>query len=97
MGTEFISHYVKEESIDIPLVPPGFESFTPFRINESRHASTSAVSTSAKNEPELVPHKGQKIKRSCRRRSGINYKISDCISEDELDHKPLDQIVTPQT
>ncbi|GKC92701.1 putative lysine-specific demethylase JMJ16 isoform X1, partial [Tanacetum coccineum] len=92
MGTEFISHYVKEESINIPLIPPGFESFTPFRINESRHASTSSVSTSVISEPGLMSHSGKKIKRSSRRRSGTNYKISDCISEDEPDHKPLDQI-----
>ncbi|PWA51618.1 hypothetical protein CTI12_AA454150 [Artemisia annua] len=92
MGTEFISHYVKEEGIDIPLVPPGFESFTPFRTNESRHASTSSVSTSVTDEPGIMSHSGKKIKRSSRRRSGINYKISDCTSEDEPDHKPLDQI-----
>nr|GEX57869.1 putative lysine-specific demethylase JMJ16 [Tanacetum cinerariifolium] len=92
MGTEFISHYVKEESINIPLIPPGFESFMPFRINESRHASTSSVSTSVISEPGLMSHSGKKIRRSSRRRSGTNYKISDCISEDEPDHKPLDQI-----
>ncbi|KAJ9545932.1 hypothetical protein OSB04_025639, partial [Centaurea solstitialis] len=70
MGTELINRHVKEESIDFPSIPPGFESFTPFSMkteNDSRVASGSSVSTSAsamqttKNEPE-----DEKSKRSLR-------------------------------
>lgn len=96
MGTELIRHHVKEESIDIPSIPPGFESFTAYSVkteNDGRLASGSSVSTSgfalqtAKKEPE-----DEKLKRSLRRRSGINYGRFDCSSEDDSDSTPFDQI-----
>lgn len=96
MGTELIRHRVKEESIDIPSIPPGFESFTAFSVkteNDSRLASGSSVSTStpalqtAKKELE-----DEKLKRSLRRRSGINYGRFDCSSEEDSDSSPFDPI-----
>ncbi|KVI07334.1 hypothetical protein Ccrd_014255 [Cynara cardunculus var. scolymus] len=89
MGTELIRRHVKEESIDIPSIPPGFESFAIKSENDSRLASGSSVSTSAS---ALKTTEGEKLKRSLRRRSGINYGRFDCSSEDDYDSIPLNQI-----
>jgi len=99
MGTELINRHVKEENFDFPSIPPGFESFAPFSVkteNDSRVASGSSVSTSAsamqttKKEPE-----DDKLKRSLRRRSGINYGRFDCNSDDDFESNPFDLIVIP--
>ncbi|XP_024979680.1 putative lysine-specific demethylase JMJ16 isoform X5 [Cynara cardunculus var. scolymus] len=92
MGTELIRHHVKEESMDIPSIPPGFESLTAFslkRVEDSKVASTSSVSVSAselqpaKKEPGLEQSDDEKIKRSIRRRPWINYSQLNSSSGDE--------------
>ncbi|KAI3705304.1 hypothetical protein L1987_75539 [Smallanthus sonchifolius] len=92
MGTKFIRHHVKEESIDIPSIPPGFESFAAFplkKIDDSKVASNSSVSTSAsgpqpvKKESAVKPSDNEKMKRSGRPRPGINYGRFDSSSGDE--------------
>uniref|UniRef100_A0A251U808 Uncharacterized protein n=1 Tax=Helianthus annuus TaxID=4232 RepID=A0A251U808_HELAN len=73
MGTELIRHHVKEESIDIPLIPPGFESIAAFslkRADDNKVGSSCYVSSST-SEPQLVkkelkvePNDDEKTKRS---------------------------------
>lgn len=91
MGTELIRHHVKEE-MDIPLIPPGFESFTAFslkRVDETKVESSCSVSTSVsepqtvKKESEIEHSSDEKIKRSNRRKPGSNYGRIDSSSEDE--------------
>ncbi|XP_076897466.1 putative lysine-specific demethylase JMJ16 [Bidens hawaiensis] len=95
MGTKFIMHHVKEESIDIPSIPPGFESFAAVslkRVDDIANGSksNSSVSTSpdpqpVKKEAEVEPSNNEKIKRSVRPRPGINYGRLGCSSGDESD------------
>lgn len=92
MGTKFIRHHVKEEILDIPSIPPGFESFAAFslkRVDDSKVGSDLSVSTSA-SEPQLVkkesgvePSDNEKIKRPVRPRPEINYGCLDSSSGDE--------------
>ncbi|CAI9301981.1 unnamed protein product [Lactuca saligna] len=93
MGTQLIRHPLKEESLNIPSIPPGFESFTPFRIDDDTPASTigSALQT-AKKEQEIVHHEDKKVKRSLRRKPGINYANFDCSSGDESNSKTFNHI-----
>ncbi|KAL7582325.1 putative lysine-specific demethylase JMJ16 isoform X1 [Lactuca sativa] len=98
MGTQLIRHPLKEESLNIPSIPPGFESFTPFRIDDNTPASTigSALQT-AKKEQEIVHHEDKKVKRSLRRKPGINYANFDCSSGDESNSKTFNHIHIDQT
>ncbi|KAK9061393.1 hypothetical protein SSX86_018574 [Deinandra increscens subsp. villosa] len=92
MGTELIRHHVKEESIDISLIPPGFESFAAFsvkRLDDNKVESSCSVSASTsepqpvKKESAVEPDDDKKTKRSVRPRPGINYGRSDGSSGDE--------------
>ncbi|KAK1421160.1 hypothetical protein QVD17_23296 [Tagetes erecta] len=92
MGTKFIMHHVKEESIDIPSIPPGFESFAAFplkRVDDSKLGSDLSVSTSAsepqpvKKESGVEPSDNENIKRPVRPRLGINNGRLDSSSSEE--------------
>ncbi|KAI7733217.1 hypothetical protein M8C21_006181, partial [Ambrosia artemisiifolia] len=98
MGTQLINHQVKEETNVFPSIPPGFESFTAFRINDNRITSTSSVTTSvpapktAKQELVHMCSQDQQLRRSRRRRSEITHNRFDCTSGDESDSNPFDHI-----
>nr|XP_043618518.1 putative lysine-specific demethylase JMJ16 [Erigeron canadensis] len=97
MGTNLIGHFTKEENLDIPSIPPGFESVAAARINDSRLASTSASMSvlelqTAKKEPRHGYSEYKKRRRSIRRRSGTNFKQSECSSGDESDSNLFNQI-----
>ncbi|KAK1421161.1 hypothetical protein QVD17_23298 [Tagetes erecta] len=92
MGTKFIMHHVKEESMDIPSIPPGFESFAAFplkRVDDCKVGSDFSVSTSAsepqpvKKESGVEPSDNEKIKRPLRSRQGINNGQLDSSSGEE--------------
>lgn len=92
MGTELIRHHVKEESMDIPSIPPGFESLAAFslkRVEESKVESSCSVSTSpsapqsAKKESGTEQSDSESIRRSNRRK--LNYGRIDTSSGDESD------------
>ncbi|XVF57084.1 hypothetical protein PTKIN_Ptkin06aG0175500 [Pterospermum kingtungense] len=106
MGTELIRVCVKEEIDDIPLVPPGFESYASFILKRGpqdteKHeidsiicCSASASNTDAspvQKETALGNSESAKITRSLRRRPWINYGQYDCSSKDEPDCGKLDQ------
>nr|XP_043631774.1 putative lysine-specific demethylase JMJ16 [Erigeron canadensis]XP_043631775.1 putative lysine-specific demethylase JMJ16 [Erigeron canadensis] len=91
MGTELIRHHVKEE-MDIPSIPPGFESLTAFslkRVEDSKVASSSSVAASVpepqpvKKEAGSEPSDDEKIKRFVRPRPWLNYNRVDSSSDDE--------------
>ncbi|KAM0001779.1 putative chromatin remodeling & transcription regulator FYR family [Helianthus debilis subsp. tardiflorus] len=98
MGIQLINHQVKEETVDFSSIPPGFESFTAFRINDNSITTTSSATTSGlapqTAKPELVHMYGQDqtIRRSRRRRSEITHNRFDCSSGDECDSDPFDHI-----
>nr|GEY57778.1 putative lysine-specific demethylase JMJ16 isoform X1 [Tanacetum cinerariifolium] len=90
MGTELIRHHVKDESMDMPSIPPGFESLAAFslkRVEESKVESSCSVSTSpsasqsAKKESGTEQSDSENIKRSNRRK--LNYGRIDTSSGDE--------------
>ncbi|KAI3799564.1 hypothetical protein L1987_34863 [Smallanthus sonchifolius] len=98
MGTELLRHHVKEESIDIPSIPPGFESFAAIslkRVDDNKVGSSCSVVTSAsepqsvKKESGVEPNDDEKIKRSVRPRPGVNYGRFDGSSGDESESEQV--------
>ncbi|KAL4576645.1 hypothetical protein LXL04_012742 [Taraxacum kok-saghyz] len=89
MGTELIRHHVKEETMDIPSIPPGFESITAFSLKRVEDTKVSVPVTSeqkphpVKNESVIEQSDDEKIKRSVRPRPWINYGKFDSNSGDE--------------
>jgi len=100
MGTELLRVTLNEEDLDFPEVPPGFESFTSFKLKvESIEEPSCSVSSSISHQesvhvkPEPSHGGAGKISRSLRRRSGINYgRFSQCSDEDS-DSEQLCQVV----
>ncbi|KAK1431364.1 hypothetical protein QVD17_07821 [Tagetes erecta] len=96
MGTQLLNRQVKQETVDFSSIPPGFESLTASRINDTTITSTSSVTSdhalemTAKQEP--VHSQDQKIRRSSRRRSEITNIRFDCSSGDESDSSSFDHI-----
>ncbi|KAI3793592.1 hypothetical protein L1987_36212 [Smallanthus sonchifolius] len=103
MGTELVRHHVKEESIDIPSIPPGFESFAAIslkRVDDNKVGSSCSVTTSA-SEPQPVkkelgvePDDDEKSKRSVRPRPGVNYGRFDGSSGDESESEQNQTVST---
>lgn len=94
MGTELVRPCVKEENMDIPSIPPGFESLTTFTLKrEEDNEMTSSCSVSASASESQTAHvemefecsEDAKITRSLRRRPWINYGRYDNNSGDESD------------
>ncbi|KAJ0465354.1 putative chromatin remodeling & transcription regulator FYR family [Helianthus annuus] len=86
MGTELIRHHVKEESIDIPLIPPGFESIAAFslkRADDNKVGSSCSVSSSTsepqpvKKEPRVEPSEDEKTKRSVESSCSVSANASE--------------------
>ncbi|GAB2277626.1 hypothetical protein Dimus_012334 [Dionaea muscipula] len=99
MGTELIISRLKEEDIDFPPVPPGFEGFSSFKLRRTEN-NNSAIGYSVppnisekleclKSESDL--DNAGKISRSLRRRPWINYGQFDNNSDDESDSGCSDQ------
>lgn len=102
MGTELVRPCVKEENLEIPSIPPGFESLTSFTLkrvedNESKASCSISASASelqtAKMEMELEYGEDAKMKRSLRHRPWINYGRYDNSSGDESDNEQVDQFL----
>ncbi|KAL4578217.1 hypothetical protein LXL04_014337 [Taraxacum kok-saghyz] len=86
---ELIRHHVKEETMDNPSIPPGFESITAFSLKRVEDTKVSVPVTSeqkphpVKNESVIEQSDDEKIKRSVRPRPWINYGKFDSNSGDE--------------
>lgn len=95
MGTELVRTCIKEENMDIPSIPPGFESLAPFilkkvedkeiKMSHSASASGSESQTTCM-EIEFEYSKEGKIANTLRRRPWINYCHS---SGDESDSEQV--------
>ncbi|KAI8556170.1 hypothetical protein RHMOL_Rhmol05G0231000 [Rhododendron molle] len=94
MGTELVRPCLKEENMEIPAVPPGFESCTSFtlkRVEDKEVASSCSTSASASElqtvhmETEFECSDDATVSRSLRRRPWINYSRLDDSSGDESD------------
>ncbi|KAL3520986.1 hypothetical protein ACH5RR_019135 [Cinchona calisaya] len=94
MGTELVRTSIKEENMDIPLIPPGFESLAPFtlkkmegkKIKMSRSPSSSgSESQTTRMEIEFESSEEGKIAKSLMHRPWINYCPMDNTSGDESD------------
>lgn len=101
MGTELVRPCLKEENMEIPAVPPGFESCTSFtlkRVEDKEVASSCSTSASASElqtvhmETEFECSDDATVSRSLRRRPWINYSRLDDSSGDESDSEQVDQI-----
>lgn len=100
MGTEFLRACVKEEDLDFLAVPPGFESFSSFKLKKVENADSepccSVSSNLSRQEPSPVKSEaglggGGKISRSLRRKPSINYGRYNQCSDEESDCEQLDQ------
>lgn len=91
MGTELVRHCVKEETMDISTIPPGFESLASMlkKVDNEKKTSCSSPASDlqlqrSKMETDSEPLEGAKVKSlKRRRRSGIKHVQFNNISEDE--------------
>ncbi|KAL0321955.1 UNVERIFIED_CONTAM: putative lysine-specific demethylase [Sesamum calycinum] len=89
MGTELVGPCVKEDSMEIPSIPPGFESLVPFNLKRTEDNQVSSYSSSAsavesltvKLEKEVDSNDDSKTVKSLRRRLGIKYNQFDNSSD----------------
>lgn len=94
MGTELVRTCIKEENMDIPSIPPGFESIAPFTLKKVEDkdikaghspSASGSESQSTRMEIEIEYSKEGKIAKTLRRRPWINYCHLDNSSGDESD------------
>lgn len=95
MGTELIRTCFKEEDAEIPPVPPGFESLSPFylkKVEDEKDTISCSASTTSVSESNLIPMETElnvndsvKVVRSLRRKACVNYRKFNESSEDESD------------
>ncbi|RID57141.1 hypothetical protein BRARA_F00540 [Brassica rapa] len=92
MGTELMRVCMKEESDELPSVPPGFESYATFTLKRPLPSAAAAAAdktmessaTEQANKMEEIESDELKAARSLRRRPWINY---DNASPQNLDQK----------
>ncbi|CAK9138000.1 unnamed protein product [Ilex paraguariensis] len=94
MGTELVRHCIKEENMEIPAIPPGFESIASFTLKriEDNEITTNCSASSSSSELQPARMKTEfecsddaKIMKSLRRRPWINYDQFDNNSGDDSD------------
>ncbi|KAK9732902.1 hypothetical protein RND81_04G031100 [Saponaria officinalis] len=100
MGTELFRACLKEEDLDFPAVPPGFETFSSSKLKKVEKAddepccsvSSNLSQQESVNVKRETEHGGVgKISRSLRRRPSMNHgRYSQC-SDEESDSEQLDQ------
>ena len=81
MGTELMRVCMKEESDELPSVPPGFESYATFTLKRPLPSAAAAAAdktmessaTEQANKMEEIESDELKAARSLRRRPWINY------------------------
>ncbi|KAG8380709.1 hypothetical protein BUALT_Bualt06G0044100 [Buddleja alternifolia] len=93
MATQLVGPCVKDDSMEIPSIPPGFESLVPFTLKrvEDNHAisypgaATASESQKVKLESVLDSNDDSKTMKPLRRRPGIKYNQFDNSSGDEYE------------
>ncbi|KAL7146987.1 hypothetical protein ABFS83_06G078800 [Erythranthe nasuta] len=91
MGTELVGPCMKEDSMEIPSIPPGFESFVPFTVKRAEDNQVGSYSSSArvvesqtvKLETEFDCNNDSQTMKTLRRRPGVKYNQVDNSSCDE--------------
>ncbi|CAI9295810.1 unnamed protein product [Lactuca saligna] len=78
MGTELIRHHVKEENMEIPSIPPGFESLIAFSLKRVDNSSQTT-----KNEPGVNYIDDEDVRKYIKCRPWINHGRTNTTSEDE--------------
>lgn len=101
MGTELMRICVKEESDELPSVPPGFESYATFTLKrvvsggggDKSKAAIESVSVTEQAKMEIESDEA-KAARSLRRRPWINYGgcDDDGANNDNAASQTLDQV-----
>ncbi|KAK6911328.1 FY-rich, C-terminal [Dillenia turbinata] len=98
MATKLVRVHVKEEAIEMPMAPPGFEARTSFILKAGKDGETTTSCSASsivsdtkpvKKECKLKMNEDMKIK-SLHRRSSINQGRYDYSSDDESDFELLD-------
>lgn len=90
MGTQLVGPCVKEDIMEIPSIPPGFESLVSFTVKRVDDNKLGCYSSSASIvEPQTVKLETDfdckddlKTMKSHRRRPGIKYKQFDSSGDD---------------
>ncbi|KAL2549164.1 putative lysine-specific demethylase JMJ16 [Forsythia ovata] len=92
MWTELAEPQVKEEKMEIPSIPPGFESLAPFtlkRVDDDKgyYSASDSVSESqaSQSKTEFACKNDSNIMKSLRRRSSVNYTQFSNSSSDDSD------------
>lgn len=98
MGTELVGPCMKEDSMEMPSIPPGFESFVPFSVKNAENHLVCSYSNSAnpvaqqiKLETESDCNDDPKTAKSLRRRSEVKYNQLDNSSDDECEPEQVDR------
>lgn len=100
MGTELVGPCIKDDSMEIPSIPPGFESLAPFTLKRSEDNQVGSYSSSGsaveprtvKSEVEFDSNDDSKALKFLRRRVGMKHNQFDIISGDEHESEQVDLV-----
>lgn len=100
MGTELVGPCIKDDSMEIPSIPPGFESLVPFTLKRSEDSQVGSYSSSSnafeqktvKTEVDFDSNDDSKAMKSLKRRVGIKYNQLDKSSGDEHESQQVDLV-----
>lgn len=100
MGTELVGPCIKDDSMEISSIPPGFESLAPFTLKRSEDNQVGSYSSSGsaveaqtvKSEVEFDSNDDSKAIKFLRRRVGMKYNQFDNISGDEHESEQVDLV-----
>lgn len=104
MGTELVGPCIKDDSMEIPSIPPGFESLVPFTLKRSEDNQVGSYSSSgnaveprtAKSEVEFDSNNDSQAMKSVRRRVGMKYNQFDNSSGDDHESELLQHVLRHQ-
>ncbi|XP_042054000.1 putative lysine-specific demethylase JMJ16 isoform X1 [Salvia splendens] len=104
MGTELVGPCIKDDSMEIPSIPPGFESLVPFTLKRSEDNQVGSYSSSGnafekqtvKTEVDFDSNDDLKATKSITRRVGIKYSQFDYSSGDEHESQQVQHVLRHQ-
>lgn len=101
MGTELVGPCIKDDNMEIPSIPPGFESLVPFTLKRSADSQVGSYSSSGngfepqtvKSELDFDSNDDSKAMKSLRRKVGVKYNQFGNSSGDEHESEQVDPSV----